>query len=243
MKKILAGLGMAALGLSFAAPANADVIGFGGTDGDRAAEVYFEINGDTLTITLTNTGANDVLVPIDVLTAVYFDLTGSPDLTPVSAILADGSFIIYDTDTDDVGTEWAHVDTSGVSSTGVGIFGPGDRFVTAGDDLAGPDSPNGLQYGIVTASDDDSTGNGGITGSGGLINNSVVFTLTGVEGLTIDDISNIIFQYGTALEEPQIGGDCITCEEGPKDPVAEPATLALFGLGLAGLAKRAAGKK
>jgi MYXO-CTERM domain-containing protein len=47
------------------------------------------------------------------------------------------------------------------------------------------------------------TGNSGITGSGGLIKNSVTFTLDGAgAGFDLNRIHNVFLQYGTALDEP-----------------------------------------
>jgi hypothetical protein len=189
--------------------------------------------GTNLTILLTNTSLGDVTVPTDVLTAVFFSLAGNPVLTPVSAVLANGSTAFYDPDGQPaggvVGGEWAYKanlvvpppgGTTGVSSIGANLFGPGDRF--PGADLAGPLSPDGLQYGLLSAGDDKDTGNGGITGSGGLIKNAVLFTLA-ANGFTLtpSSVSDVAFQYGTNLSEPRIVA-----------AVPEPQSLALVGAGL-----------
>ena len=45
------------------------------------------------------------------------------------------------------------------------------------------------------------------TGSNALIKNSVVLTLTGLpSGFDVNTIRNLSFQYGTALDEPNIPG-------------------------------------
>src|SRR5262249_38071850 len=138
----------------------------------------------------TNTSDGDVLMPVDVLTAVFFDVSGPAlSLTPTSAVLNGGSTVFFGT-TDPgnvVGGEWAYKgglvgepagDHYGISSTGINLFGPGDRF--PGNNLQGPDSPDGLQYGITSAGDNPATGNSPVTGDNALIQNSVVFHLSGL---------------------------------------------------------------
>jgi len=199
----------------------------------RAAQVDFQVSGSQLVITLTNISNTDVLVPIDVLTGVYWSMSGSGTLSRDSALLAPGSTVIYNSQPAGgvVGGEWAynaglshHGATFGISSSGLGLFGPGDRF--PGPDLQPPTNPNGLEYGIVSAGDNSATGNGGITGSGGLIKNSVVFTLGGFTNYNINSIANVGFQYGTNVSEPYV--------ETPT-----PGSLAALGiLGVASLRRR-----
>jgi hypothetical protein len=190
------------------------------------ASVDFEASGTSLIVTLSHIDMNDVLVPIDVLTGVYFTLSGDPTLTPVSAEIATGSVLFGSDGGGNVGGEWAYNDglvgapggaDEGISSTGLGLFGAPNFN---GSNLQGPDALDGLQYGITSAGDDPLTGNTPVTGMYALIQNEVVFTLGGlpVEG-QLPGISNISFQYGTALS-----------------PVPEPTTMLLLGAGLVGLA-------
>jgi hypothetical protein len=80
-----------------------------------------------------------------------------------------------------------------------------------------------VQYGIASGADNPGIGNAAVTGANALIQSSVVFTLGNLPvGFTLADISNVSFQYGTSLNEPNI-------------PVPEPSTMLLLGSGLLGL--------
>src|SRR5262249_46575615 len=128
----------------------------------------------------------------------------------------------------DLGGEWAYLSglnqysgNQGISSAGLGIFGPGDRFRTDSN-LEGPDSPDGLQYGITSGSDNPSTGNAAGTGANALIQNSVVFKFSGATGLTAAQLSNVTFQYGTALDDVSFKGSVV--------PVPRSGVLMAIGL-------------
>lgn len=216
-------------------PLKAAPITIGASSGTLSASVTFDTSGTDLIVTLTNTSLNDALVPIDILTGVFFDVSGPAlVLTRTSAIVPVGSSVFYGT-TDPggvVGGEWAYLGglsgpggrDYGISSSGLGLFGPGDVF--PGSDLQPPASPDGLQYGITSAGDNLATGNAPVTGGNALIKNRVVFTLSGLpSGFDPSTmIGNILFQYGTDLSEPSF---------------PEPGSMTLLAAGAVLLLRRA----
>jgi MYXO-CTERM domain-containing protein len=213
--------------------ADASVIWMG-SGGSLAAQAEFSLSGSDLVVTLTNTSLADVMVPSDVLTAMFFDISGSAvALTRTSGLLAPGSSVFYDPDGQPaggvVGGEWAYRGgmtgapgnrAYGISSTGINLFGPGDLF--PGPDLCPPITPDGLQYGILSAGDNTATGNSAILNSGGLIKNSVIFTLGGAgANFDLSRINNVLFFYGTSPGEGSL----------PGQQTPAPGALALIGLG------------
>jgi hypothetical protein len=207
-----------------------------------AATATFATNGNDLIVTLMNTATQDVLDPARVLTAVFFHINGDPTLTPISAEVPGTRSVVFAPPGGagpDVGMEWAYKDglsvpgrpgfDLGISSSGLGLFGPQDLFTLippGGQSLQGPDSPNGLQYGITAAGDNMATGNSKVTGSSALIKDSVLFRLAmGPDIIDPSAVTGVDFQYGTSLTEVHMGGLCMDC--GPPS-VPEPGTLAFL---------------
>ncbi len=214
---------------------------FTGSSGTLSASVLFDQSGSDLVVTLSNTGTYDSKLPAEILTAVFFTLSGNPKLTPVSAVLwtnslgtalstIKGNGGLTDPGSA-VGGEWAYGRNlngaplgakQGVSSSGLNWFASNGLF--PGSNLQGPTSPDGVQYGITTLNDTAGNDNGGLIGQG-LIMNTVRFKLAGLpQGFVVDDanISDVSFQYGTAATEPNTPGKVIP----------EPTALALAATGL-----------
>lgn len=230
MSKIFAVLALVLI-ISIPEIVKADVT-FTGASGNLAASTTFSISGDYLTVLLANPSTHDALVPTDVLTAVFWSVSPSITLIPVSAVLTAGSTVLFgNTDPGGaVGGEWAYKAglsgapgnaAQGIGSAGFGLFGPPDLF--PGNNLQGPDSPDGIQYGLTSAGDNPATGNSPVTGDNALIRDSVTFLFSGATGLNLNEITGVSFQYGTALCDPNVPG------------VPIPPTALLLGSGLIGL--------
>jgi hypothetical protein len=190
--------------------------------------VDFSVSGTTLTVTLTNTSTDDVLVPTDVLTGVFWTSASHTILTPQTALVYSPNVFEYASTSNpivptnptvgnpyNVGGEWAYrgdIDSiSGLPSVlsgitaGISSFGGTPTLSIFGNgnfngsNLDNPNAVDGGNYGIASAGDDVSTGNADIKGNP-LIKNSVVFTLTCPEGYNPStDISHILFNYGTSV--------------------------------------------
>lgn len=246
MKKRLVCLAIAALGSTAAVAAP---VSFAGSNDPLSASVSFDVVNGQLQVVLSNTSQNDVRIGDHVLTAVFFDIAGVT-LSPLAAISGGATYQGTDWISGagtNVGGEWAFKSdlnqygaSLGISSSGLGLFGPFARFDTS-TNLAGPATPDGLQYGITSTADDRTTGTGQHHSEGGVINSpltvgSVTF-LFNVRG-TVDlaSISKVTFQYGTGLDEPHFAGTPVDGGGGSGSAVPEPATLALAGAALLGLA-------
>ena len=230
------------MSLAVALPAKAIPFSYSMSENGRSAEVTFEVSGTDLIVTLANKSTNDAMAPTDVLTGVFFNIAGNPVITPIAASLYTGSSIICKntghagdcpTQLDPNGLmngEWAFKSNVnlrnakyGISSSGLGIFGPSDLFPNP-TNLQGPVDPDGIQYGITTEGDNANTANGGLGGNN-LVKNKAQFkfALNGnADNFHPGKLSDISFQYGTATTEPYL-------------LVPEPASYLLVSLGILGI--------
>lgn len=209
---------------------------FVGSSGSLAASSTFDIVGGHLQVTLTNAAAGDINFPNDILHALFFDVANNPALTYTSAnICSTCTFTgpVLGSGTN-VGAEWAYLQNAsglgggitqdyGLSSAGYGIFGPSNVLAGAPDRGGNSSPPGGADFGLVTAAYTTAGDNGGVTANQPYINNSVTFDLGAFNG-SLSDISNVRFQYGTAISGPSITGS-----------VPEPATWAMMLMGFGGI--------
>jgi hypothetical protein len=184
-----------------------------------------------LVVTLTNTAKTNSHDLSDILTGVFFELPGDPILSRISAILNSNCVPEGNQGVTDpggcVGGEWAYGTVStrrppgvneGICSSGLGLLGQKDLFPY--NNLEGPLSPAGIQYGPMTLYETILNDKRGICGQG-LIESSVVFTLGDVPAnCHLSDISDVCFEYGTGCCRRSIS------------EVPEPSAFALAAAGL-----------
>jgi hypothetical protein len=148
----------AAVLLGAGVAARAASITFTATDGaSKSASAAFSVSGGVLKIVLTNTSNSDTLVASDLLTGVYWSMTGAPTLSVETVLLTSGSAAHKGSTTfpiagSDVSGEYAFKATAGaagahtggnfadwsgatfgVSSSGISASGSGDGVFSAAD--------------------------------------------------------------------------------------------------------------
>lgn len=246
---------LAACAISLVGPAasRADLISFSGTGSDGlspanslSATATFSMNGTQLVIDVQNTGAFTTLDPVDVLTAVYFDINGQPALTGPTAAVATGS-VLFDVpgktavtapsslmvSSTSGGWDYATGATGGVSQYyGLGTVGL-DRFDGS---LTNAGSGSQSNYGVIqNVTYTKFTGNLKNTNNGQtpLVKDTIEFTLSGLsKGFNLTSISNVRFQYGTSNSEPSFTVQTGTFTSSAIAP--EPSTILVAAVGAIG---------
>jgi PEP-CTERM motif len=194
------------------------------------SEVTFTSNGSTLTIVLTETTA--ATGPAQLLDGLFFTITGAnPTLgsAPLPTTAANKLFTDQSTSSAvDITGSWLLVEpvangfAYGLSAVGGSGLFPANQFTLGG---------GGDDYGV--AGTGTGLGANNFKNKFPLVENTVTFTLQGFSGI---GISSVEFGYNSALSETLTGACTEGCGSEPQEvPVPEPATVAFFGLSLAGL--------
>ena len=237
-------------GAASAGPITFTASGLASSGGPISASATFAVSGTNLIITLTNTSTtNTDYDPPDLLSGLFFNIGGTPTLSTVSAALTAGSAFVEGSlpAGANLGNYWQYkksatgftngtfttTDHYGIGAAGFGgIFGGGSGLAGGYFAAGGTSSKiNGLDYSIVGDDFASAAHNGGVTGHGPFIDDSITFTLSGLpSGFDPSAvISDVVFAYGTAPDGSiaGCGGTCLTLITTP-----EPGTLAGIGTGL-----------
>jgi hypothetical protein len=212
-----------------------------------SASVTFDVSGSDLVIVLTNTStSNPGYHNPDLLEGLFFATSTNLSLSPVSATLSSGSTLVDGSIPvgQTLGDQWQYrFSGTGFSNTtvstsdqyAVGAAGFSGIF-SSGNFGSNGQNEDGLGYGIVGTDWNPLTASNGTLNLGPFENNSVTFILSGLP-TGFDPYTGILgvtFAYGTGPDS-LLNGNCVTCGNDPH-PVAEPATIGMFGFGILGLA-------
>lgn len=241
------------LALVWAGTGRADITFSGsGSDGlnpanTLQAQVTFSVSGNELVIDLTNTATFKTLDPQDVLTAVYFDISGKPTLTNPTAVVGPGSKL-FETPSQTTltapsslmlastpgGWDYETGSTGSVSQYyGFGTAGL-DRFAggTSSGGNGGPGNYGIAQNVTYTSFSGYLKNDKKSSDLTPLVSNTIQFTLTGLPtGFNLSSISDVRFQYGTSNSEPSFAG---IPQVQLQSVVPEPSTLVVAALGALG---------
>jgi hypothetical protein len=196
--------------------ARADMVTYSFDNGSLSARTTFREIAGGLEIVLENRATAGARVPTDLLTGVFFSLSGV-DFDPLCVkVLNTGSIVqpqYADRDPSnprdgldslfEVGGEFGFEDTGVgiadfvIANSGLGNLVGVDDLLFRGENLAGPSSPDGMQYGITPVS--------GIAANANLnlkrttfIGYGVVITLLTDDPFDVADLTDVAFNYGTS---------------------------------------------
>jgi hypothetical protein len=209
------------LSLGGAAPAATIFSGSGNNPevgGNASGSATFNISGDTLTIVLKNTTDPRTAAQGNVLSGVAFDLDSASPALALTGTALDGASEIWTSETasntsDPLAGSWTNVlGGSPLGDYGIATTGFNGRF-NGGSITLGNAGPN---YGIVAADTFDGT-NVPFGGSQfPFIQDSMIFTFSGISGVSESQIENVQILFGTD------GTGIITTTQVP-----EPGTMVL----------------
>lgn len=207
------------------------------------AEAVFSVSGQELTLVLTNTSTFGQYQNPDVLSGLFFSISGNPTLTGVSAT-ASGLIDPSTAGPQNVSKDWAFQYSAsgytggaaalqqtqyGVGAAGYSSLNPNFGKSGFGSGKAG--NTQGLDYSIVGPDFSGINGNG----AGTLVEDSVTFLFSGLpQSFSLSDISNVVFAYGTAPDYT-VAASGTTGSSSGGTAVPEPASLALLVPGLIAL--------
>jgi hypothetical protein len=231
-----------------------------GTSGSLSATADFTVNGSgELILTLTNSASTATVSPGTTLTGIFFNYSGSLSLSKVSASLTAGSTVKVVDDSGNwqpftqamviqdhgnsytagnIGGEWGLSSSIlggyqfGIGSAGYNIFSPNDRFDT-NQNLAGPDSLDGNQFGLASASTFSNPAPSALQGENNtpVDATSATFDLGNIPNFDFSKITAVRFQYGTDTSETSI-----TVVPGPGNPPPPPEPAPLPATATTGIA-------
>jgi hypothetical protein len=241
-----------AIGLLGASSARADSI-FQGYDGATlatshlAGQVDFNLTGSVLKITVTNISMQAALsanASADTLTAVTWNDSTSIGGTFTDVEMGAGSIIIP-TSGYTAGDEGLfgystsagiNGGTYGVSSYGVFMNFDGQLTLGGVPNLTNANSPDGPPGGLIPAAN----GTNSYAPNGNqlpVIENALVYTISGVSITSLSGINGVVFQYGTGTSEPSFSGSPVPVGAPPL-PLPSAAWAGLGLLGLVALQRR-----